>query len=54
MKIVWTLPLTSTSAEWAFLKLKLVSTEDNHEARKAGKSNFKAFINMAPRRMDLV
>ena len=38
MKIALTLPLTSTSAETAFSKLKLIQTKVNNGARKARKS----------------
>ncbi len=46
MKIALTLPLTSTSAERAFSKLKLVKSRlrtTMHEARKAGKSNVSVY-----------
>ena len=72
MKIALTLPLTSTSAERAFSKLKLVKSRLRTTMRQERMENLrlmsvvgdllelveenlvKGFINMAPRRMDLV
>ncbi len=67
MEIALTLPLTSTSAERAFSKLKLVKSRRQERLEslmlmsvegdllELDEENLvKAFINVAPRRMDLV